>query len=859
MNTKSYLPALAIAVPFAGYSNAGQQQADKPNIVVILADDLGTHELSCYGGKNMLTPNIDRIASEGVRFTNTYASCAMSVPLRASLYTGLYPVRHGSFQNHKKTYSNIKSVGHYLSDLGYRVGRTGKDHPVNQPTVYPFEKVPGFTVLCTSPTANYTTDGVKEFVERSNDPFCLYVCSINSHAPWTVGNPNEFSLNNIVMPPNSVDNTSTRNIYRKYLAEIRALDNEVGSVLNVLEASGKLDNTLVIFLGEQGPQMPFGKWTCYRYGQYSAFLARFPGKIQQGVTNDALIQYEDVLPTMIELAGGTPEVGLDGKSFLNVLTGEKTGHRDWVYGIHNNMPEGTAYPIRSIQDKRYKLIVNLTPDVKYFEKHLMNMANTDQVWSFWVESAKTNDFSRFLADRYELRPAIELYDLEVDPWELNNIAEQPQYAEKIVIMRTELERWMSQQGDRGVTMDVENPDSPIWTKNPMQISSYEDLQKIRNDLSGFYLLTKDITIPDNTEWLPIGATSTTTTTPDIFTGIIDGNGHVIRNLKISNGNNFTGFIGRLTNGGMVMNLGLENVDIKGKTPTGGLAGSMFESATIEKVYVTGSIKGENEVGGLVGRSNNQPENKVNDCFVNAEIISTPTGNTAYAGGLIGIINGKLVTINNAYVAGKIQIIPANVKTLYAGGLIGAINNNVSGASIRVNNSAVVVSHIVGGTPNLLLGGVLQSVTLSPDNVYSRDDITLTYADLTSKGGGDLLIKPNMTLSPLLFLTRDFYETQLGWNFDNTWQTNDGNYPVFNLPVTSYNYSVSDNMYKVYSDRACVVVETGEPLKISIYDLSGKIINQCEVNQNISIPLMKGFYVVKLDNGRSQSAVKILIM
>lgn len=859
MRKTKFIPFLLAGVPLAGLCGTNRQQSDKPNIVVILADDLGTHELSCYGGKNLQTPNIDRIANDGVRFTNAYASCAMSVPLRASLFTGLYPVSHGSFQNHKKTYSDVKSVAHYLPELGYRVGRTGKDHPVNQPTVYPFEKVPGFTVLCTSQSANYTTDGIQEFINRSDDPFCLYVCSINSHAPWTWGNPNEFNLNDIVMPPNSVDNTSTRGIYRKYLAEIRALDNEVGSVLSVLEASGKLDNTLVIFLGEQGPQLPFGKWTCYRYGQNSAFIARFPGKIQQGTTNEALVQYEDVLPTMIEFAGGNPIEGLDGKSFLDVLYGEKPEYREWAYGIHNNMPEGTAYPIRSIQDKRYKLIVNLIPEEKYYEKHMMNLSNTDQIWSYWVESAKTNDFSKFLVNRFEKRPAMELYDLQMDPWELNNIAELPEHADRILTMNTELKRWMAQQGDRGVTMDVANPESPIWSKTPVTISSFDDLQKIRNDPGGFFYLTNDIVIPEGTEWLPIGATSSATTTPDIFTGIIDGNGHVIRNLKISNGNNFTGFIGRLTNGGMVMNLGLENVDIKGKTPTGGLAGSIFEGTTIEKVYVTGSVKGENEVGGLVGRSNNVPENKIIDCFVNAQITGTPVGTSCYVGGLIGIINGRAVSISNSYVAGKIQITPANTRTYFAGGMIGAINNNVSGALIQANSSVVAVDEITGGTPNLLLGGVLQTISLTTNEVYTRNDISLTYADPNNKGGGNLVVKSNMLLSPDIFLTRDFYETNLGWDFEGIWQIAAGNYPVLNAQTTSSDPSVGEKTYKVFSMGKNILVETLENLKIRISDLSGKLIHNGVVDSNVAIPVNEGFYVVMLDNGKNKTAVKMLVM
>lgn len=458
---KNYLlPAILPVAPLMTAFGATQPAAaERPNIVVIVADDLASNELSCYGGKNLQTPNIDRLANEGVRFTNMYASCAMSVPIRASLFTGLYPVRHGSFQNHKATFPDVKSVAHYLPDLGYRVGRTGKDHPINQPKVYPFEKVPGFTVGCTSPTANYTTNGIEEFIKRNNDPFCLFVCSINPHAPWTVGNPDEFKSDKLVLPPNSVDNPEVRDIFRKYLAEVRVLDNEVGSVMKVLEASGKLDNTLVIFLGEQGPQMPFGKWTCYRYGQHSAFIARFPSKIKSGTTNDALVQYEDILPSMIEFAGGKTIKGMDGKSCLDVIYGKKAEHRQWAYGIHNNIPEGTAYPIRSIQDKRYKLIVNLTPDANYFEKHMMNLSNPAQVWKYWVESAKTNDQAKFLVDRFEKRPAIEFYDLQEDPWELNNIANAPQYAKKIKSMKTELEKWMKKQGDKGISMDVKKQEN----------------------------------------------------------------------------------------------------------------------------------------------------------------------------------------------------------------------------------------------------------------------------------------------------------------------------------------------------------------------------------------------------------------
>jgi uncharacterized sulfatase len=436
----------------AGLSPLSAQTPQKPNIVVIIADDLATNELGCYGGQNVATPHIDRIAAQGLQFTNNFASCAMSVPIRASLYTGLYPVRHGSFRNHKNSFPHIQSITTYLPAAGYRVGRTGKRH--TQPhRVYAFEEIPGFETDCVYPSANYTTAGIKEFITGSDQPYCLFVCSTHPHVPWTEGDRSKIDADKLILPPNLVDNRETRRLYRDFLAEIGALDEQVGAVLKTLEEIGRLDETLVMFLGEQGPQFPFGKWTCYYYGQHSALLARYPGKIKAGTVTDAIVQYEDVMPTLLELAGGSPIDNIDGRSYLPLLFGEKREHRQWAYGIHNNIPEGTAYPIRSIQDKRYKLIINLTPDVSYFEKHMMNVNDREQVWASWVESAQTDNAAKETVNRFTTRPAVEFYDLETDPWEQKNLAGNVQYQNKIAEMKAELEKWMQQQGDKGAELD----------------------------------------------------------------------------------------------------------------------------------------------------------------------------------------------------------------------------------------------------------------------------------------------------------------------------------------------------------------------------------------------------------------------
>lgn len=428
---------------------------DRPNIVVVVADDLLTTELSCYGGQNITTPNIDRLASEGVRFTNNYASASMSVPIRASMYTGLYPVRHGSYRNHKPTYAGTKTVNEYMPEEGYRVGRTGKDHP-GPKSVYKFDEIPGFTVGCTNRNAPFTTDGIREWITKDDSPFLLFVCSIHPHAPWTWGDPDEFDPSKFVMPENCVDSPEMREIMTHYLAEVRALDNEVGAVRQTLEETGKLDDTIFIFLGEQGPQLPGGKWTLWYPGCHSALIARYPEKIKQRTTCDAIVQYEDLLPTFIDIAGGQPREELDGISFKNALFGKTKKAREYAFGIHNNVPAGTPYPIRSIRDDRYALIMNLTPEAHQYVTALMKNNSDTGVWQVWEKAAGMNEENAFWKERFLNRPPFEFYDLKNDPWERNNLIDDPTHAKRIAQMKDELLKWMEEQGDTGAELDKQD-------------------------------------------------------------------------------------------------------------------------------------------------------------------------------------------------------------------------------------------------------------------------------------------------------------------------------------------------------------------------------------------------------------------
>lgn len=453
--TKLLFSSLVCLAPFACKGEHDQNFTGKQrNIVVFIADDLARNELGCYGGQNVKTPNIDRFASEGVRFNRMFSSTTMCSPTRASIYTGLYPVKNGVYKNHGATRPETKSVVHYFKEAGFRVGLTGKTHFRPQ-SVYPFEKVTGFEPDCVKPTADYTTNGIVEFMKRnSQQPFCLFICSTHPHAPWTTGDPSKFDAAKLKLPPHFVDNPETREAFARYLAEIEMLDSQFGDVLNALKSSGKEDETLVMFCGEQGPQFPGGKWTSWDYGQKSAFIIKTPEDYLQGQVSEAIVQYEDVLPTLLTYSGEQVPEKLDGKSFLQVLRGKAKQHRQWAYGVHNNFPEGTPYPIRSIRDDQYKLIVNLTPEATYYEKHLMSLGKGNY-WNAWVRDAKINDTAEHWVNRYLTRPEIELYNTTIDPWELNNLASDEKMKPRIEKMKKELFGWMQEQGDTGKLLDVE--------------------------------------------------------------------------------------------------------------------------------------------------------------------------------------------------------------------------------------------------------------------------------------------------------------------------------------------------------------------------------------------------------------------
>lgn len=457
MKRRGFLSALGGTALTAGYTTIETGKAKKqPNLLLIMSDDMSWSDIGCYGSKNAKTPNIDKLAKSGMRFDNCYNAISMCTPTRCMLYTGLYPVRNGSYRNHTFCKPDVKSICNYMLDLGYRVGLTGKQHFAPR-DCFPFEIIPGFEKGCVKPTDNYTVNGIKEFMTRNREqPFCLVTAGVSPHGPWTVGDTSAYPPEKLKLPAHMADTQKTRERYSSYCAEVTYFDKQLGDVVKVIDNNGLKNDTLVLFLSEQGAQFPGSKWTLYNQGIKAGAVARWPGKIKPGSVSDALVEYVDVLPTFIDAAGGRHDPNLDGLSFLDVLKGKKKEHKEYAFGIHNNCPEGPPYPIRSVATKQFKYIWNLTPDKPYEEKHLTVRDNYDY-WKSWKKKAKTDKRTARLVKRFIHRPKEELYDLKKDPWEMNNIAEKPQYKKVKEELRGELLAWMESQGDKGTAIDVMPP------------------------------------------------------------------------------------------------------------------------------------------------------------------------------------------------------------------------------------------------------------------------------------------------------------------------------------------------------------------------------------------------------------------
>ncbi|MHC4879805.1 MAG: sulfatase family protein [Planctomycetota bacterium] len=422
-------------------SSKSAQTAERPNLVFIIADDLTFRDIGCYGGQAH-TPNIDRLATEGMRFTRCFQAAPMCSPTRHNIYTGLYPVKSGAYPNHTFVRKGTQSIAHYLKPLGYRVALSGKTH-IGPRDVFPFE----YSVKDKNPDMQKIGQLFAE-CRDSDTPFCLFACSNEPHSPWNRGDASRYPPEKVKLPPYIADTPVVRKDFSDYLAEITYYDDQVGQILAMLDDHKLRDNTLVVVVSEQGNSFPFAKWTCYSNGLQSAMIARWPGKVKTGSVSDAIVEYVDITPTFLDAAGAPPQASLDGRSAIPVLVGQTNHHKDYTYGIMTTrgiINGSDAYGIRSVRDTRFRLIWNLHHETKF-----TNACTQAGYFQSMIKAAKAGDENaKKLVDRYYHRPEFELFDCDADPLEMNNLAADPQYAAIIKRLKGKLDEWMAEQGDLG--------------------------------------------------------------------------------------------------------------------------------------------------------------------------------------------------------------------------------------------------------------------------------------------------------------------------------------------------------------------------------------------------------------------------
>jgi uncharacterized sulfatase len=255
------------------------------------------------------------------------------------------------------------------------------------------------------------------------------------------------------LPPEHVDTPETRAWRARYYSDVTDADTWLGAVYDL--ARRELgDQTVFLYTSDHGAQWPFAKWNLYDAGIRSPLLVVWPGHIRPGSDSGAMVSWIDLLPTLIDLAGGVAEAGpgsgLDGRSFARVLRGEASEHRDLIYSTHSGDGRMNVYPIRSVRDRSWKYIRNLHPEYQHATHINRAMAGDGLAyWLGWEQKARTDPLAAAVVRRYKERPAEELYNLDDDPHELRNRAGEPAQAERLARMRGLLDAWMREQGDRG--------------------------------------------------------------------------------------------------------------------------------------------------------------------------------------------------------------------------------------------------------------------------------------------------------------------------------------------------------------------------------------------------------------------------
>lgn len=454
------LPHLSLA--------AAEKPSPPPNIVVFISDDHGMLDSEPYGATDIRTPHMARLAADGMKFTHAFIASPSCGPSRTAMLTGLWSARNGAEPNHTPKRPDVRSLPPALHALGYEVAAFGKVAHSN------YAKDHGFDVVGAGQGGAIDTVEVAKFLAArdASKPLCLFFGTHHPHVPW--GENAGYDPAAMKLPPAFVDTPVTREQRARYCSDVTRSDTLLGE-LRALAQSKVPGDTLFIYTADHGAQWPFGKWNLYDAGIRIPFIVAWPGHLKPGAVSDAMICWPDMLPTFIELGGGTAPEGIDGKSFAGVLRGTTTTHRDRVFTTHSGDGDFNVYPIRSVRTRGWKYIRNLHPEFQH-QTHISRSTGPSglEYWQTWLAAAN-NDAAAATLKRLAERPAEELYDLKADPGELHNLAADPAQAGRLSDMRADLDAWMQQQGD---TQSVFG--KPLMIGEPVTLITPGDKKKNKN-------------------------------------------------------------------------------------------------------------------------------------------------------------------------------------------------------------------------------------------------------------------------------------------------------------------------------------------------------------------------------------------
>ena len=423
----------------------------RPNILLIVSEDNGP-ELGCYGEPYVQTPVLDRFASNGVRFDRAYVPQAGCSQSRAALLTGLYPHQNGQIGlatwKFRLYNENTPNLIHSLKRSGYRTGLIGKLH-VNPASAFPFDykKIPSSN-FSRKKLGDYARFA-KSFMADGDKPFFLSVNYPDPHRPFIrqiKGIPkNPLSADDVKpLAYFGIDTPELRNQTADYYNCMSRLDTLIGDLLEALSQSGKQKNTLIIYMGDHGADLLRGKRTSYEGGVRVPLIIQWSGRegFGKSVRNE-LVSTLDLMPTILSAANAALPKGLAGKSLIPMLQGQVKGWREYLFTEFNLHSAHNFYPQRTIRGERFKLIQNL-------QSGLLNPGYDFTINRFFDGLQKTITESNNVRDAYSLMrrpPAFELYDLNNDPFEFRNLADDKKFRSQLQSLKNKLAEWRRETND----------------------------------------------------------------------------------------------------------------------------------------------------------------------------------------------------------------------------------------------------------------------------------------------------------------------------------------------------------------------------------------------------------------------------